>query len=54
VVGEVGSDDSHDFWLLLLMVLGLPFTLLISLLFVGLGASLKSASFVPGLLQVSW
>ena len=25
VVGELGSDDAHMFWLLLLMVLHLPF-----------------------------
>jgi hypothetical protein len=42
------------FWLLLLMVLCLPFTIWISLLIVGLGHCLESASFFPALLQVSW
>jgi hypothetical protein len=37
VVGELGSDDAHAFWLLLLMVLCLPFTIWISLVFVVLG-----------------
>ena len=54
VVGELGSDDAHVFWLLLLMVLLLPFAIWISLVFVSLGDCLESASFVPGLLQVSW
>ena len=54
VVGELGSDDAHIYWLLLLMVLCLPFAIWISLVFVGLGDCLESASFVPGLLQVSW
>ena len=54
VVGELGSDDAHVFWLLLLMVLCLPFTIWISLVFVDLGDCMESASFVPGLLQVSW
>ena len=54
VVGELGSDDAHVFWLLLLMVLCLPFALWISLVFVDLGDCMESASFVPGLLQVSW
>jgi hypothetical protein len=53
VVGELYSDDAHIFWLLLLMVLHLPFTIWISLVFVGLGDCLESVSFVPGLLQVS-
>ena len=53
VVGELGSDDAHVFWLLLLMVLCLPFALWISLVFVDLGDCMDSASFVPGLLQVS-
>ena len=53
VVGELGSDDAHVFWLLLLTVLTLPFTIWISLVFVGLCDCLGSASFVPGLLQVS-
>ena len=54
VVGELGSDDAHVFWLLLLMVLHLPFAIWISLVFVDLGDCMESASFVPGLLQVSW
>jgi hypothetical protein len=54
VVGELGSDDAyHIFLLLLLMDLCLPFTIWISLVFVGLGDCMESASFVPGLLQVS-
>ena len=54
VVGELCSDDAHIYWLLLLMVLHLPFTIWLSLVFVGLSDCLESASFVPGLLQVSW
>jgi hypothetical protein len=54
VLGELGSDDVHVFWLLLLMVLGLPFAIWIFLVFVGLGNFLESASFVLGLLQISW
>jgi hypothetical protein len=54
VVGELCSDDAHVYWLLLLMVLFLHFTICISLVFVHLGDCLESASFVPGLLQVSW
>ena len=53
VVGELSSDDAHVLWLLLLMVLLLPFAIWISLMFVGLSDSMESASFVPGLLQVS-
>ena len=53
VLGELCSDDSHIFWLLLLMVLYLPFNIWINLVFVGLGDCMESASFVPGLLQVS-
>jgi hypothetical protein len=53
VVRELGSDDVHIFWLLLLMVLCLPFAIWISLVFVGLADYIKSASFVPELLQVS-
>jgi hypothetical protein len=36
VVEELGSDDTHVFWLLLLMVLCLSFAIWISLVFVGL------------------
>jgi hypothetical protein len=50
VVGKLGSDDAHIFWLLLLMVLGLPFAICISLFFVGLSDCLEYAYFVPGLL----
>ena len=50
VVVELGSDDACIFWLLLLMVLCLPFTVWISLLFVDLADCMESASFVPGLL----
>ena len=56
VVGELGSDDAHVFWLLLLMVLCLSLAIWISLVFVdlyGICDSMESASFVPGLLQVS-
>ena len=54
VVGELCSDDCHVYWLLLLMVLCLSFVIWISLVFVDLGDCMESASFVPGLLQVSW
>lgn len=53
VVRELGSDDAHVFWLLLLMILCLPFTIWISLVFVGLGDYMEQASLVLGLLQVS-
>ena len=53
VVGQLVSDDAHKFWFLLLMVLYLLFTIWISLVLVGLGDCLESASFVPGLLQIS-
>ena len=36
VVGKVGSDGAHLFWLLLLMVLHLPFAIELSLVFVDL------------------
>jgi hypothetical protein len=39
VVGELGFDDFHIYWLLLLMILCLPLTIWISLVFVGLGDS---------------
>ena len=48
VVGELGSNDAHVFWHLLLMVLYLPFAIWMSLVFVGLDDCLESASFVPG------
>ena len=51
-MGELGSGDAHMFWLLLLMVLHLPFTICIYLVFVGLSDCMEFASFVPGL-QVS-
>ena len=54
VVGILGSDDAHVFWLLLLMVLHFPFTIWISVMFVDLGDCMRSASFVLALLQVSW
>ena len=54
VVGELGSDDAYIFWLLLLIVLCLSFAISISLVFVDLGDCMESASFVSGLLQVSW
>ena len=53
VVGELGSDDAHVFWILLLMVLHLPFTIWISLVFVDLSDYMVSASLVPELLQIS-
>jgi hypothetical protein len=37
VVGELGSDDDNEFWLLLLMILLLPFAIWIYLVFVGMG-----------------
>ena len=54
MVGELGFVDAYIFWLLLLMFLCVPFTIWISLVFVDLGNRMESASFVPGLLQVSW
>ena len=51
MVGELVCDDSHVYWLLLLMVLCLLFAIWTSLMIVGLGGCLKSASFVPGLLR---
>jgi hypothetical protein len=53
LVGELGSGDAHIFWLLLFMVLCLPFTIWISLVFIELGDYMESASFVPRLLLVS-
>ena len=53
MVGELDSDDAHVSWLLLFMVLHLPFIIWLSLVFVDLGDCMESASFVPGLLQVS-
>ena len=50
VVGELGSDDAHIFWLLLLMVLCLLFAIWISLKFVDLGDCMEFASFASGLL----
>jgi hypothetical protein len=44
VVGELGSDDAHVYWLLLLMVLCLPLAILLSLMFAGLGDSVWSLS----------
>jgi hypothetical protein len=38
-VGELGSDDAHVYWLLLVMVLCLPVTICLSLVFAGLGDS---------------
>jgi hypothetical protein len=39
VLGELGSDDSHAFWLLLhmVLVLVLPFVIWMCLVFTGLG-----------------
>jgi hypothetical protein len=54
VVGELGSVHAHVYWLLLLMELCLPFAIWISLVFIGLSDCLQSASFVLGLLYVSW
>jgi hypothetical protein len=55
VVGELGSDDAHVYWLLLVMVLNLPLTIWLSLVFAGLGDSVwYLPPFLPGLLQVSW
>jgi hypothetical protein len=54
VVEELGSDDNHIHWFLLLIVLYLPFTNWISPVFVGLGDCLESASFFPWWIQVSW
>ena len=54
VVGKLSSGDAYIFWLLLVIVLWLPYTICISLLIVGLGDCTESASFFPGLFQVSW
>jgi hypothetical protein len=48
VLGELGSDDAHVYWLLLLMVMCLLFTIWVSLVFVGLGDCLESASLSLG------
>ena len=42
VVGELGSDDAHIYWLLLFLVLCLPFAIWLPLLFVGLVVSVWS------------
>ena len=42
VVGELGSDDAKVYWLLLLMVLHLPLTIWLSLVFAGPGISIWS------------
>ena len=42
VVGELGSDDVHVYWLLLLMVLCLSLDLWLFLVFAGLGDSVWS------------
>ena len=42
VVGELASDDTHVYCLLLLMLLYLPLAIWISLVFVGLGDSVWS------------
>ena len=39
MVGELGSDDAHAYWLLVLLVLGLPLDIWLSLVFAGLGVS---------------
>ena len=52
LVEELGSDDAHVYWLLLLMAFHLPFSIRISLVFVG--DCLESTSFVSGIPQVSW
>jgi hypothetical protein len=54
VGGELGSDDAHVFWLLLLLALLLLFALWLSLVFVDLGDCMETASVFPGLLQVFW
>ena len=54
VVGELGSDDSPVFWLLLLVGLCFPITIWIFLVSGHLDDSMESDSFVPGLLLVSW
>ena len=45
VVGELGSDDAHVFWILLCMVLCLPFDIWISVVFVDLNDCMESGSF---------
>lgn len=41
-MGEPGSDDAKVYWLLLLMILCLPLTICLSLVFAGLGVSVWS------------
>ena len=53
MVGDLGSDDAHILWLLLLMVLHLPFPIWISLVFVCLSDCLESISSLCELIQVS-
>jgi hypothetical protein len=57
VVGELGSDDAYTYWLLLLMVLCLPHSIWLSLVFVGLDDfvwSLPLLSLGLCFVQVSW
>ena len=53
VMGKLHSDNVHVYWFFLLMVLCLHLAIRLSLVFAGLGECLKSASFVPGFVQVS-
>jgi hypothetical protein len=47
LVGELGSEDDHLYWHLLLMVLLLPLDILLSLVFAGLGDSVCSLPLCP-------
>jgi len=46
VLGELGSDDAYVYWRLLLMALGLPLAIWLSLLSAGLGDSDWSLPFL--------
>ena len=61
LVEELGSDDARVCWLLLLMVLHLPLTIWLFLVFAGLGVSVWSLPFMflgcfrsPGRSIQSW
>ena len=46
VVGELGTNDAHIYWLLLLIVFCLPFAVWLALVFAGLGDSVWSLTFL--------
>ena len=47
MVGELGSDDAHIYWFLLLMVLCLPLAIWLSLVFAGQSVSVWSLLLGP-------